>query len=190
METQEIKKTKEENAIVLDFLPNGYLFDKRPSHLKTPIVQALGTEKFTLLELVPKKGIFLQPHDEIYIGEGKREQIHHINGKIGLDRLTSTARKEVEFVIMDIIKKNEKKFVDFFNKAQPLTTRMHQVELLPGLGKKHMWEIIEERKDKPFENFSDIKARVKLMPDPEKIIFKRIIAEMGGEEKYMLFVDI
>ena len=83
-----------------------------------------------------------------------------------------------------------KKFVDFFNKAQPLTTRMHQIELLPGLGKKHMWQIIEERKDKPFESFNDIKARVKLMPDPEKIIFKRIIAEMGGEEKYMLFVDV
>ena len=66
---------------------------------------------------------------------------------------------------------------------------MHQLELLPGLGKKHMWEIIEERKDKPFESFDDIKKRVKLMPDPEKAIIKRIISEIQGKEKHKIFAD-
>ena len=55
--------------------------------------------------------------------------------------------------------KNYPMAIEFFNKAAPLTTRMHQLELLPGLGKKHMWEIIEERKDKPFESsFPDFKV--------------------------------
>ena len=189
MEYQEPRKTKEEHAIILDFLPHGYPFDKRPIHKKTPIAQAVGKEKFTLLELVPKKDIFLQPHDEIYIGEGKRDKIHHITGKISMDKLTGTARKEVEFIIKDILKKNQERFVDFFNKARPLTTRMHQVELLPGLGKKHMWQIIEQRKEQPFESFADLKKRVKLLPDPEKIIFKRVLSEMGGKEKYRLFTE-
>ena len=74
----ELVRTKEEYVIVLDFLKNGYSFDKRPSHKKTPIVQAIGKTRFTLLELVPKEGIFLQPLEEVYIGEGKREKIHHI----------------------------------------------------------------------------------------------------------------
>ncbi|MFC1691475.1 DUF655 domain-containing protein [Nanoarchaeota archaeon] len=182
-------QTKEENAIVLDFLKNGYPFDNRPSHKKTPIIQAIGKTHFTLLELVPKKEIFLQPYDEVYIGEGKREQIHHINGKLPLDKLTSTARNELEFVIKDIVKNNEKNFIGFFNEAQPLTTRMHQLELLPGLGKKHMWQIIEERKEKSFESFEDLKKRIKLMPDPEKAIIKRILAEISGEEKHRVFVD-
>ncbi len=181
---------KEEKAIVLDFLQNGYPNDPRPSHKKTPIVQALGLEHFTLLELVPKKDIFLQPMEEIYIGEGKRDKIHHIVGKITLDKLTGTARNEIEYVIRDLVKKNELNFVQFFNKSQPLTTRMHQLELLPGLGKKHMWEIIEERKVKPFENFEEIKARIKLMPDPEKIIIKRILLELEGSEKHRVFVDV
>lgn len=180
---------KEEKAIVLDFLQNGYPNDPRPSHKKTPIVQALGLEHFTLLELVPKKDVFLQPLAEIYIGEGKRDQIHHIIGKITLEKLTGTARSEIEFVIKDIVKKNEKKLVEFFNQAQPLTTRMHQLELLPGLGKKHMWEILEERRVKPFESFEDLKNRVKLMPDPEKIILKRIMLELEGTEKHNIFVD-
>ncbi len=180
---------KEEKAIVLDFLQHGYPNDPRPSHRKTPIVQAMGLEHFTLLELVPKKDIFLQPLEDIYIGEGKRDKIHHIIGKITLDKLTGTARSELEFVVKDLVEKNEQKFVEFFNKAQPLTTRMHQLELLPGLGKKHMWEIVEERRVKPFADFQDIKARIKLMPDPEKIIIKRILLELEGTEKHMLFVD-
>jgi len=180
---------REEKAVVLDFLPNGYPFDQRPSHKKTAVVQAIGKEHFTLLELVPKKGVFVQPYEEVYIGEGKREKIHHILGRLPMDRLTATAKTELEFVIKDMIKGNEKQFVEFFNTAQPLTTRMHQLELLPGLGKKHMWEILEARKAKPFESFADIKKRVKLMPDPEKAIIRRILLEIQGTEKHRIFVE-
>ena len=183
-------RVREESAVVLDFLPHGYPFDTRPSHKKTPIVQVIGKQHFALLELVPKKDVFLQPLQEVYIGEGKRDQIHHIVGKLPLDKLTATAKNELDFVIKDIIHKSEARFVEFFNKAQPLTTRMHQLELLPGLGKKHMWEILEKREEKPFSGFADIKARVKLMPDPEKAILKRIMAELSGEEKHRMFVDM
>lgn len=183
------RTSKEKHAIVLDFLQNGYPFDDRPSHKKTPIVQAMGKEHFTLLELVPKPGIVLQPLEEVYIGEEKRDKIHHISGRLAFDKLTGTADNELQHVVADVVKKNEAKFVDFFNKAQPLTTRMHQLELLPGLGKKHMWEIIEARKEKPFESFDDIKKRVKLMPDPEKIIMKRILIELQGDDKHKLFAE-
>ncbi len=187
---QQIEKAKEETAIVLDFLPNGYPFDERPMYVKTAIAQALGKERFVLLELVPKKEIHLQPYEEVYIGDGKREKIHHIVGKLETSKLTATAKAELEHIIKDIVKKNEKRFVDFFNNAQPLSTRMHQLELLPGLGKKHMWEIIEARDEKPFENFDDIKKRVKLMPDPEKVVIKRVLREMEGAEKHRIFVDV
>src|SRR3989344_432618 len=168
-----IGHAKEEYAIVLDFLPNGYPFDKRPLHMKTPIAQALGKEHLVLLELVPKKGIFLQPYEEVYTGEGKRDKIHHIIGKIHPSKLTETAKSELNFVIKEVVDKNEKKFVDFFNKAGPINTRRHQIELLPGIGKKHMWDIIEKRQEKPFESFEDIKARISLLPDPKQMIIKR-----------------
>ena len=93
---------KEEITIVLDFLPNGYPFDDRPMYMKTPIAQAVGKSKFTLLELAPKKGIHLQPHEEVYIGEGKRDKIHHIVGRLAFDKLTQTAQAELEVVIKDI----------------------------------------------------------------------------------------
>ena len=185
-----MESTKEEKTVILDFLPNGYPFDERPMYMKTPVAQALGKEHFVLLELVPKKGIHLNLYEEVYIGEGKRDKIHHIVGKIPMSKLTRTAKSELEFVIKDIVEKNEKKFIDFFNNAMPLSTRMHQIELLPGVGKKHMWEIINSREEKPFESFDDIKKRVKLIPDPGKLIIRRILQELEGEEKHRLFVDI
>jgi len=190
MEEHRMESTKEENGIVLDFLPNGYPMDERPMYMKTPIAQAIGKEHFVLLELVPKKEEIVQPGEEIYIGEGKRDKIHHIVGKLPMSKLTRTAQSEMEFAVKDIVEKSAKKFIDFFNNAKPLSTRMHQIELLPGVGKKHMWEIINARDEKPFDSFDDIKKRVKLMPDPEKIIIKRIVEELEGTEKHMLFVDV
>lgn len=180
---------KEETVIVLDFLRNGYPFDKTPLHRKTAIVQAIGTSKFTLLELVPRKDIFLRPLEEVYIGEGKREKIHHINGRLLLSKLTQTAKLELDSIIKNIIHKNEQRFVDFFNKAQPLSIRMHSLELLPGVGKKHVRELLEERRVGDYKNFKDIKDRVKLMPDPETVIFKRIMLELEGNEKHRVFLD-
>ena len=180
---------KEEQAIVLDFLPNGYPFDKRPMHKKTAIAQAIGKNFFVLLELVPKKGIFLTAHEEVYIGEGKRDKIHHIIGKITPDRLTETAKSELNYIMEELVIKNEPRFVEFFNKAQPINMRRHQIELLPGIGKKHMGELLERRSEKEFESFEDIKARVNLLPDPEKVVARRIILELKGEDKYRIFVE-
>ena len=181
--------TKEEFAIILDFLPNGYPSDRRPLHQKSPIAQAIGRDHFTLLELVPKKGKFLQPYEEAYIGEDEREKIHHIIGKVSISKLTQTARMELDFVIKDLILKNEKKFIDFFNNAGPINIRMHQLELLPGIGKRHTTEILERREDKEFKSFDDIKERVKLIPDPIQVVIRRIFLELNDEDKRKLFVQ-
>jgi len=185
MEPRNESKEREENAIILDYLPHGYANDQ--SNLKSPVAQALGVEFLTLLELIPKREVFLQPHQAVYIGEGKRDDIHHIKGRIPPEKLTSTAKGELLHAIEKVVQDNETKFVEFFNKAQPLSMRMHQLELLPGLGKKHMWEVINARKGKPFTSFDDLKERVKLLPDPKQIVIKRILSEIEGKEKYRVF---
>ena len=183
-----VQGQKEDHVIILDFLPNGYPFDTRPMHRKSAVAQAISTINFTLLEVIPKKDITLQPQELAYIGEGKRDKIHHVSGRITPDKLTNTAHGELEFVIKKLVTEDQDRFVEFFNKAGPISTRRHQIELLPGIGKKHMWEIIEQRRDRPFDSFEDIKSRVSLIPDPLKAIIKRIIMEVNGEDKYKIFV--
>jgi putative nucleotide binding protein len=184
------RSVKEEHAIVLDFLMNGHPFDSRPAYKKTPIAQAIGIEHFILLELVPKKGIFLQPYEKVYTGEGKREKIHHIFGKVDYSKLTETAKSELDHVVKDMVESNPNRFLAFFNKAGPINVRRHQLELLPGVGKKHMMELLEQRKEKPFDDFDDIRKRVKLLPDPLKVVIRRIISELKGEDKHKLFVGV
>lgn len=183
------QKTREESGIVLDYLPHGYPFDTRPSHLKTSIVQVIGIKHFVLLELAPKKDVTLQPHEVVYIGEGKRDKIHHIVGRLSYGKLTQTARTLLKTVLNELIEKNEQKFIRFFNNARPLSTRMHSLEMLPGLGKKRMWDILNERKNGPFKSFDDIRERIKQMPDPKILVYRRLMEELEGNQKHYFFVE-
>lgn len=175
---------KDDYAIVLDFLTLGHTSQAR-SH---PVAQVLGENFFNLLEVIPQDGTTLKTGDKVYIGQGKREQIRSIVGKITSEKLTANAFSELEHQIRALIEKDEKRFIDFYNTAGPLTTKLHQLELLHGIGKKHMWEIIEARKKKKFESFKDLKERVTLIPNPENLIIKRIIKELEGKEKWYAFV--
>ena len=76
----------------------------------------------------------------------------------------------------------------FFNEAEPLTPRMHALQLLPSVGEKHMWQILDARDEGDFESFDDLKDRVELLPDPRKILVKRLKAELTGDEKHYLFI--
>jgi len=131
-------KKFEEYAYVLDHLPRGYPDDTRPIFKKEPLVQAVGDTYFTLLELVPRKGVRFSPQEAIFIGRDRREKIDHVKRRITFDVLSATARSELPFIVEKLVEKSEQRFVDFFNNARPLTTRMHSLELLPGIGKKLM----------------------------------------------------
>ena len=103
--------------------------------------------------------------------------------------MTTFAKSELPFVVENLVKENEIRFVEFFNKSQPISTRLHQLELIPGVGKKHMWDIIKERKKGPFTSFDDIRNRIKLMPDPRSSVIKRIMEELEDDNvRYRLFV--
>jgi len=176
---------KDEYVVVLDFLPHGKATDRRAE----PLVQGLGEKFFNLLEVIVKDGIAVKPKDRLYIGEGKREEVKYIRGRIRYEELTVYAKDMLEETIIELVSKDEKRFVDFFNKAGALTTRMHSLELLHGIGKKHLWRIIEERKKKPFESFKDIQERIDMLSDPKKMIIKRITDELEEKDRHRLFVS-
>jgi len=175
---------KEEHALVLDYLPYGYPMDKK----MMPIAQAIGVKNFTLLQLIPRRGVKLEVGEEVYIGEGKRDKIYYIQGRLLDSKLTETTKQQLQEFIGEQIDEDEKKFLEFFNIAEAINTRLHQFELLPGFGKKHTESILDERNKKPFESFKDLKDRVANLPDPRKAIEKRMVEEITGREKYHLFL--
>lgn len=174
-----------ETFVVLDFLPNGHPLDPRPMHLREPVAQVVSDEEFSLLELVPQPAYRPSIHDRITSKDPGK--IKKVMGRIEFERLTQTAKSELAYVMVELVGTKEGRFVEFFNKAAPLTMRQHTLELIPGIGKKHMWAIIDERKKKPFESLTEMRDRIKLLPDLRKAIAKRILDELQGNERYNLF---
>ncbi len=184
-------------AVVLDYLPEGRADIKFQQFRKEKrIAQVLGEEYCSLLEVAIREGHSVVPNERIYIGRATREKVHHIVNRLSYDDLTSTAKSELEYALEKLVKQQEPKFVRFFNECDPLTTRLHRLELLPGIGKKHMWDITKARTEKKFESYKDIVDRIRLLPDIEKMIVKRIIIELKGRDdrgeyvKYKIFVGI
>jgi len=176
------KPGMEEHAFVVDSLPYGKSADVR----QEPVVQVVGNLNFTLLEVVPKSGVTPVVGEKIYIGKGERDKVDHIKGRITFNDLTSASRAELEHEVLKIIDERAAEFVQFFNKCGAVTIRLHQLELLPGVGKKHMLDIIAQREKKPFESFKDISERVQLLPDPRKLLSARVLEELKGESKYYI----
>ena len=176
---------KEENALILDFLPYGYPLEKK----MMPLAQAVGTNGFTLLQLVPRRGIKFEIGETVYIGDDKREKVQYILGRCPRENLTETSKIQLEEFIEKFVGENEEKFVKFFNEAQAMNTRLHQFELLPGLGKKHTLAILKAREEKTFSSFEDIKERVPNLPSPKNLVEKRIIKELTEIQRHNLFIS-
>lgn len=175
---------KEEYAIILEYLPNGYPLEGK----MMPLAQAIGEKNLTLLELIPRKGETLAIGEKVYIGEGKRDKIYFIQGRLHREKLTESAKNQLAEFVKRIVKEREKEFIQFFNKSDAINKRIHQIELLPGMGKKHMKEIIEKRVEKTFESFDEMKSRIQNLPDPEKAIERRILEELTEVQRFNLFV--
>ena len=180
-----MEKRYEEYAYVLDYLPHGRPTAK-PTYRAGALVQLVGEEFFTLLEATAKDGVTLKSYDRVYVGKDSRREITYIIGRIGFDELTSAARMELPTAVEKIVINREVWFIHFFNTAQAITPRMHALELIPGIGKKYMWQIINERERIPFKNFDDLQQRANI-PSPAKLVAKRIMEELSGESKYRLF---
>ena len=176
----------EEYAYVLDFLQYGRPVADKSRHLALPTVQVIGETYFTLLEAEVRAGTPINLHERVYIGKDRREKINRIIGRVGYNDLTANAKAEVLSVLEELIGNQEQRFVAFFNNSQAITPRMHALELLPGIGKKSMWQIINAREKKPFTNFKDIQDRTSV-GNPIKVIAKRILDELTGGEKYRIF---
>jgi len=181
---------REEIARVLDYLPYGRTPDSR-TYQKQPLVQAVGETNFVLMEMTPKEGVVPVAGTRVYIGSGSRDVIDHVNRRIDYSELSNSAKLELPFVIQTVVLEDELRFIRYFNDAGPITTRMHALELLPGIGKKLMWSVLNERKKGSFKSFADLVERVKGLHNPEKLIAKRIEDELMDDRiKYRVFTTM
>jgi len=182
---------KEEYAYVLDIIPPEEALMKETDIIRRGFprrdtyLQVVGEEYFTLLLVTLKHEATVEVGERVYIGDGVRDKINKIVRRLRYDELTPQARQELESMVDKIVKARERFFIDWLNKAGPLTLKLHSIELLKGIGKKTLNQILEERARKPFESFEDFKNRIGV--NVQRLIVERILREIQGNEQYYLF---
>ena len=178
----------EQYARILDYLPNGRQTE-RGFH-REPLALAVGEDELKLLELVPQPRATFVPGQRIALVAiaGTAAPIDHVRRRLGYDELTVAARTELTNALEAIVRENAARYLRVFNEAPAVSRRFHLLELLPGIGKKTMQQIVDERRRAPFQSFAEIEARLHLK-SPERLIVARIEQELSGaEDKYRLFV--
>ncbi|WP_265108077.1 DUF655 domain-containing protein [Halosolutus halophilus] len=176
-------------AVVLDYLAHGLSDDGRPQYEKSPAGYALGVEDFRLYQVAFDEDERLTIGSEVVVEPPEERDVVTEAHRVEYADLSSGAQSELEYVVADLVEENEERFVDFYNDAQPITLRLHQLNLLPGIGKKLRNSILDERKRKRFENFEDLTDRVSGLHDPDEILVERILEELRDDDlKYQTFV--
>lgn len=186
VEKKREERIREENVKILDYLPEG--ITSLPVYKRYPVAQTVGCDYFVLLEVTPKQGVNFKAREKVYVGEGERDKVRTIKRRIRYDELTSTAKNDLPDVVEEIVTEGEKKFVEFFNKAKAISLKHHQLELLPKVGKKQLFKILEEREKQPFKDFKDLDKRVRGLPEARKLIVDRVVEEIMGDIDHRLFV--
>ena len=114
----------EDYAYVLDVLPDGRPDSKRRFR-REPVVYGLGIEEFKIFDMEPITGAVINIGDRCYIGKDteERTQIDHVRSRVNFVELTHTAQSELTFVLDEVVKENEEKFIQFYNNAGPISRR-------------------------------------------------------------------
>jgi putative nucleotide binding protein len=184
-ELQQPPRKYEEYAYVLDYTLRGKSSTVRGR--EGLIIQGIGEEHLTLLELLGVQNTNFEVGERVYIGREGRDKVMSVLGRLEYDAISQPAKNDLPTIVEKIVIQNEKRFVNYVNNTQPITPRIHALELIPGIGKTYMLHIIKEREKKRFDSFADIQSRVGLR-DPAKLIVKRIVDEIAGQARMNLFV--
>ena len=171
-------------AVVLDYLPHGRTEDDRPQYQKQPLVYALDVDDFRLYEVVVDDPEFTIG-DRVSLDETAGVERFHT---VDYEDLTGGAQSELDYAVEELVAAEKPRFVDFYNDAQPITLRLHQLNLLPGIGKKLRNGILDERKRRPFDSFDGLESRVSGLHSPDEVLVERILEEIREDDlKYRTF---
>lgn len=172
---------------ILDILQHGGV--DKAGHQWSPIAQIVEGSKFQLYEIrLNKSRIAERKLQEKIIVNENQNIFERIQRKITFLDLTPTSSSTLDLVIGQYVNENEPRFIEFINKSGPITIKRHSLEILPGIGKKLMWEIINNRERPPFTSFDDLHSRVPGFK-PVETFTRRIVDEIRDDElKHYLFV--
>lgn len=171
-------------GLVVDLFPSGRssLARNQARQSSKPVAHVLD-DRFSLWELTLANRNSYDKDFKKPIKFHKTQITRHLQ----FEDLSQSAQGEVNFAVEKIINSKPNRFLDFFNKAESISPRFHQLRLLPGIGTARMWKILEARKNKRFTSVEDLKERTGLT-DPLGMVAQRVIQEIREQPNHPIFV--
>lgn len=188
-ERQPRQKKYEETGLILDILEGG-LSVRNDKYKGRTIIQAIGTEYFTLLEFIPISTDEVILLDEVVLGQNDRSIVETIIGRVPYPQLTSVSESQIPKAVEKIINLKFDKYINWLNNAQPISIRLHSLQLIKGIGPIAMKTILSARKERPFSTLEDFEERTGIT-DIKELLRNRIVAEISDpDEKHNLFTRV
>ena len=168
---------------VLDYLPQGRNAAGRKTD-NSPLIQGIDENTLALLEIEPLEGVIPMIGSSV---APDSDTAGRFKKRISYSDLSRGAALELPVILDEIISSQESKFIRFFN--EPVcNNKFNSLRLLPGIGDKLMWAIMENGEKEPFRGFDDLCERVPSLTEPKEKIRERIIRELDHADKYHFFV--
>ncbi|MFW9780420.1 MAG: DUF655 domain-containing protein [Candidatus Heimdallarchaeota archaeon] len=171
-------------CVIIDFYPHGKSLSRDRVEDDNPLAVVITNRWFQFFDVVVTSNLRLKVSDHLILTTKNKKIIYF--QEMPFKQLSNSALAVLPKILYNIVSGSEPRFISFFNKAQPLTTQMHQLQLLPGIGQKRMWAILGARKNNSFTSFADFTNRTGIS-DPVSILVGRIFAELENKPKYRLF---
>ncbi len=171
-------------SFVIDFYPHGKTLSRRDSGSYNPVAVVITSDFFDFYDVRLAMGTPIKIEDRLVL-TSRNPKIKKLF-MTKYSQLSSSALDNLPNTVRKIVNTSETRFIKFLNESHPLTSQMHQLQLLPGIGQKRMWAILEARKLTKFSSFEDFAKRSGIS-DPIAIFVNRILQEIENSPKYRLF---
>jgi len=170
-------------VVLLDVLPNGRPDDDRPQYRKSPVAYGLGTDAFRLYELT------LDEEADVSVSHRRARRTGRRSVPRGVVRRPHPERgRRIEYAVEDIVEGDEKRFVDFYNEAGPITPGSTSSTSCRGSANSSGTRY-STSESAAFESFEEVSERVTGLHHPREVLVERIVEEIHEEDlKYRRFV--
>lgn len=149
------------------------------------LVQGLGTTTFPLLDVAVSDASALSWGDRVYIGPGTWDRVEGIERRLTYHDLTPAVQGVLWPTVAGIIRRNETRFIEYFNTTLLAGLDSHPLALLPSLSPECREAVIAARRQRRFVGFDDLTARVDCCDQPRELLVERVLFELrAGEDTY------
>lgn len=155
-----------------------------------PLVQGVGTTRFTLLAVVVTDDTSPEWGERLYIGPGAWDRVSRVCQHLTYQTLTPAAQDALAATVEGIVWNYEPRVLDCFNTTFLDGFAGHPLELLSGLEAECRDAIIRERTRGRFTDVADLQARVDCLQHPHDLVARRVVDELqAGDESYSFLTE-